>query len=175
MSSDLVIHTIGHSNTPLAVLTDALIQAEIQLLADVRQFPASRRNPQFNSAPLAAALAELGIDYVHLRFLGGRRAPSGDSPNTALRDAGFRGFADYMLTSEFDIALAELLALAATKRTAIMCAEAVPWRCHRTLISDALTARGITVEHIYGGAAHPHQLSPHARVADARVTYPALL
>ena len=167
--------TIGHSNVQQDVLIDALLAANIELLVDVRQFPASRRNPQFNRDALAAALSQHDIDYRHLRSLGGRREPRPDSPNTALTNAGFRGFADYMATPEFEAALAELIDLAAQKRTAIMCAEALPWRCHRSLISDALVARGVAVEHLVGGGSRGHELSPHARVEAGRVSYPGLL
>jgi uncharacterized protein (DUF488 family) len=173
--SNLTIYTIGHSNQPSEVLIDALLAAGIELLVDVRQFPMSRRNPQFNHDALSEELAEHGIDYRHMVSLGGRRPPVADSPNTALTNAGFRGYADYMATDAFESALAELIDVAQDQRTAIMCAESLPWRCHRSLIADALVARGVTVLHLLSGKSRPHTLSPVARAQDGRVTYPGLL
>ena len=169
------VWTCGHSNVPAAALIDALTSAGMELLCDIRRFPMSRRNPQFNHDALAASLAAVGIEYQHWPSLGGRRTPAKDSINLGLRDAGFRGFADYMATPEFDAALASLVAEADAKRLALMCAEAVPWRCHRSLLSDALLARGIEVRHIIGPKQREHTISPHARVQDGRVAYPALL
>ncbi len=141
----------------------------------MRRFPASRRNPQFGSGALAASLQQHGIAYRHIEALGGRREPMPDSPNTALTNEGFRGYADYMATPPFDEALQSVIEAAETQRVVIMCAEALPWRCHRSLIADALLARGIEVEHLIGLIRRPHQLSSYARVEDSRVTYPALL
>jgi uncharacterized protein (DUF488 family) len=169
------IWTVGHSNVPVAQLIGTLSLASIELLVDIRRFPMSRRNPQFNREALAASLAEAGIEYRHEPDLGGRRTPHPDSFNLGLRDAGFRGFADYMWTPEFEAALTLLLDAAAARRTAIMCAEAVPWRCHRSLIADALVTRGVEVLHLIGTKQRPHTLSPHARVQDGRVAYPSLL
>ena len=169
------VWTVGHSNVPAAQLIETLTKASIELLVDIRRYPMSRRNPQFNSDALAASLHQAGIDYRHAPELGGRRAPHPDSFNLGLRDAGFRGFADYMWTPEFDVALSTLLDEAASRRTAIMCAEALPWRCHRSLIADALVTRGVEVLHLVGGKQRPHTLSPHARVQEGRVAYPALL
>lgn len=169
------IWTVGHSNVPAEVLIGTLTEAGIRQLVDVRRFPASRRNPQFNRERLSAALEQVGIRYGHMPALGGRRTAAPDSPNTALRDPGFRGFADYMATPEFDAALSDLIEVAARAPTAIMCAEAVPWRCHRSLIADALVARGVDVRHLVGGQARPHVLSPAARVEGDSVTYPALV
>jgi uncharacterized protein (DUF488 family) len=170
------IYTIGHSNQPAERLVNALREAGVRLLVDVRRFPMSRRNRQFNHDVLADTLAEAGIAYRHFEALGGRRRSTGpDSPNTALRDEAFRGFADYMAMPAFQTALAELLDLVAVQPAAIMCAEAVPWRCHRSLISDALVARGIEVVHLLGPGERRHELSPHARVVDGVVQYPALL
>jgi uncharacterized protein (DUF488 family) len=152
-----------------------LTGAGIELLVDVRRYPMSRRNPQFNRETLAATLVQDGIDYSHAPDLGGRREPNADSSNTALRDAGFRGFADYMATSEFASALATLIENAEQRRTAIMCAESLPWRCHRSLISDSLVARGLVVEHLLGGKTRKHILTPSARVEGGHVSYPALL
>jgi uncharacterized protein (DUF488 family) len=173
--SDLTIWTVGHSNVRFEVLLDALRSADIRLLFDVRMYPMSRRHPQFNRERLSQSLAEAGIEYRHLPSLGGRRKPEADSINLGLRDEGFRGFADYMQTPEFDEALEEVTETAKGARTVIMCAESVPWKCHRSLISDALTARGVAVRHIIGGQQREHGLTSAARVEDERVTYPALL
>jgi uncharacterized protein (DUF488 family) len=170
-----MIWTVGHSNQPAASLLEMLTSAGIELLVDVRRYPISRRNPQFNHDTLAATLALNRIDYVHTPELGGRREPNADSSNTALREAGFRGFADYMATSEFASALATLIENAEQRRTAIMCAESLPWRCHRSLISDSLVARGLVVEHLLRGKTRKHILTPSARVEGGHVSYPALL
>ena len=138
-------------------------------------YPQSRRHPQFNRDRLAQALDEAGIEYRHMLSLGGRRRPVAESLNLGLRDEGFRGFADYMQTAEFATALVEVIEAATAGRVAIMCAEAVPWRCHRSLISDGLTARGVKVLHIIGGRQREHFLTPAARVEGERVTYPTLL
>jgi uncharacterized protein (DUF488 family) len=171
----MTIWTAGHSNVPVDALLAALGSAGIEVVCDIRRFPMSRRNPQFNRDALDESLAGAGIEYQHWPSLGGRRSPAKDSINLGLRDAGFRGFADYMWTPEFAEALDALIALSEHKRIAVMCAEAVPWRCHRSLLADALTARGIEVRHLVGGKERPHALSPHARVQDGRVAYPALL
>jgi uncharacterized protein (DUF488 family) len=170
-----VIYTIGHSNVSQAELINALLAARIELLVDVRRYPASRRNPWFNRDALAAGLGEHGVEYRHSPELGGRRQPRPDSPNAALKNEAFRGYADYMQTPEFEAAIEDLIAQAARTRTAIMCAEALPWRCHRSLIADALTARSLEVEHLLGVASRRHTLRPEARVEDGRVRYPALL
>jgi uncharacterized protein (DUF488 family) len=156
-------------------LLAALGEARIELLIDVRRFPTSRRNPQFNREALAASLRDAGIDYRHVEALGGRREPHPDSPNTALTNAGSRGYADYMATPSFTAALAGVPEAAESRRVAIMCAESLPWRCHRSLIADSLVARGIEVVHLIGTTQRTHTLSPFARVEDGRVTYPALL
>jgi uncharacterized protein (DUF488 family) len=146
----------------------------IERLVDVRRFPGSRRHPHFGAEPLERALAQAGIRYVHEPDLGGRRTASAASPNTAWRSASFRAYADYMATPAFRAALDRLLAHAAAGPTAIMCAEAVPWRCHRQLIADVLVARGHEVRHITTAArAEPHRLNPSAVVSvDGTVTYP---
>ena len=137
----------------------------VRVLVDVRRFPASRRHPQFGREALAASLAEAGIEYVHEPDLGGRRAARPGSQHTAWRVEAFRGYADHMESPEFAAALERLMRRAAGTPTAILCAEAVPWRCHRRLISDALVARGVQVLHILGpGRAEPHELDPNARV-----------
>jgi uncharacterized protein (DUF488 family) len=172
----LRVYTAGHSNKPVEALLDLLLGAGIEILADVRQFPASRRNPQFNRGALEKSLGEHGIEYRHFRDLGGRRAPQPDSRNSGLRNEAFRGYADYMQTPAFEGAIEELLEVAKDKRTAVMCAEALPWRCHRSLLADALAARGVAVVHLmHGGNARVHELSPGARVEDGHVSYPALL
>jgi uncharacterized protein (DUF488 family) len=169
------IWTIGHSNVPFEVLLDSLRAADIERVVDVRRFPRSRRHPQFNSDTLAASLADGGIAYSHSPSLGGRREPLEDSPNAGLREEGFRGFADYMGAGEFEHALSELISESARKRTAIMCAEALPWRCHRSLIADVLVSRGVEVLHILGGQQKPHSLNPSARIQDGSISYPALV
>ncbi len=169
--------TIGHSTRPLSELIELLRAHGVERLVDIRRFPGSRRNPQYGADPLARALAEAGIAYVHEPGLGGRRRPRPDSPNTHWRDAGFRGYADYMATPEFAAALGGLEAGAGAEGgvTAVMCAEAVPWRCHRQLLADALVADGHEVAHIVGpGPARPHVLNPAARPGPVgALTYPA--
>lgn len=169
------IWTVGHSNVAVEVLLDALRGAGVQRLVDVRLYPQSRRNPQFNRDRLAASLAAAGIDYTHMPSLGGRRTPRPDSINLGLTDEGFRGFADFMATRQFETALRELVLGANEARTAIMCAESLPWRCHRSLISDALVARGLRVVHLFGGEEREHELNPLARLERRKVSYPALL
>jgi len=167
--------TIGHSNRPLEEFLDMLRAHRVDLLVDVRKMPGSRHNPQFSRDSLASSLAAAGIHYRHMPGLGGLRQPRKDSINTAWQNASFRAYADYMQTPEFSENLRELEQLGASHRTAIMCAESVPWRCHRSLIADALTARGIPVHHIMTAEkADLHTLRDFARVADGRVTYPGL-
>jgi uncharacterized protein (DUF488 family) len=142
-----------------------LAEHGIRVLVDVRRYPASRRHPQFSREALAASLARAGVEYVHEPDLGGRRAARPDSQHTAWRVEAFRGYADHMESPEFAAALERLTRRAAGTPTAILCAEAVPWRCHRRLISDALVSRGVEVLHILGpGRAEPHELDPNARV-----------
>lgn len=168
-----LIFTIGHSTMPLVKFVSLLKENSIELLADIRTIPRSRHNPQFNMDTLPGGLAGKEIEYRHLGALGGLRHTRPDSINTAWVNASFRGFADYMQTREFEKGLKELTKLARSRRTAIMCAEAVPWRCHRSLIADALTARGWHVEHITGtGRPHPHRLTSFARIEGGKVTYP---
>lgn len=169
------VFTIGHSTRGLAEFTELLQAHGVTTLADVRTIPRSRRNPQFNQETLPDALRATGIGYVHLPGLGGLRHTRPDSPNLAWHNASFRGFADYMQTDEFVQHLNRLIALAKRERIALMCAEAVPWRCHRSLIADALTVRGIPVEHIMDKKHHhAHSLTPWARVNGTRVFYPAV-
>lgn len=168
------IFTIGHSTRSADEFIGLLAAHEVNCLADVRTVPRSRRNPQFNRDTLPGTLREAGIDYVHMRGLGGFRRPRPDSVNAAWRNESFRGYADYMQTPEFAEHLEALLARAATERIAIMCAEAVPWRCHRSLIADALLVRGIEVfEIIDAKHVQPHELTKFAKVEGTRVTYPA--
>jgi hypothetical protein len=167
------ILTIGHSIHPIDEFIKLLRQHGIEQLVDIRTIPRSRRNPQFSSEALAKSVEDNGIGYVHLKELGGLRHPRPDSINTGWRNASFRGYADYMQTAEFEQALRRLLQLCEDKRCAAMCAEAVPWRCHRSLMSDALVARGIPVEHILSGSRREvHSLTPFARIENGRVTYP---
>ena len=168
------LYTIGHSTRTLDDLVAALQSFGIRLLVDIRTVPRSRHTPQFNREALSRRLPRRGIRYRHLPGLGGLRRPRADSTNTAWRNANFRGFADYMETPEFAEALEELRTLARDGGpAAIMCAEAVPWRCHRSLVADALVARGDAVLHIMRPEkAHPHALTPWARVDGGRVSYP---
>lgn len=173
------IRTIGHS-TRSAEEFIALLRANgIGGLADVRTIPKSRRHPHFAREALAARLAQEGIEYRHFAALGGLRKPRADSPNGAWRNDAFRGYADHMTTPEFLQAVDELLEFGSHRTVAVMCAEAVWWQCHRMLLSDALTARGVAVEHIMSQrgqhALQPHRLTPFARIADGQVSYPGLV
>jgi 3-methyladenine DNA glycosylase/8-oxoguanine DNA glycosylase len=167
------IFTVGHSTRTLDELVGLLRAFGVFMLADIRTIPRSRHNPQFNGNALRPALRSRRLRYVHLPELGGLRRGREDSPNTAWRNASFRGFADYMLTKGFEVGLAKLRVLTAEGRVALMCAEAVPWRCHRSLVADALTARGARVEHITSATrSTPHRITPFALIEDTRVTYP---
>ncbi|MGH7388196.1 MAG: DUF488 family protein [Candidatus Rokuibacteriota bacterium] len=171
----MIVLTIGHSTRRLEELIGLLHQHGVEMLVDVRTVPRSRRHPQFDRETLPDPLRAAGIGYEHLRALGGLRRSRPDSINTAWQNAGFRGYADHMQTEEFEAALVRLLEVARHARTAVMCAEAVPWRCHRSLVADALVARGVTVEHILSPTRREaHRLTPWARVDGTRVTYPAL-
>ncbi len=172
-SSDLVVYTIGHSTRPLDEFVGLLQAQGVRQLADVRTAPGSRRHPQFGREALDKALAARDIRYRHFPALGGLRKPRRDSPNMALRNESFRGYADYMQTPEFEAGVDALVEFASAAPTAVMCAEAVWWRCHRSLLSDALVARGVRVMHILdAGDPHPHRLNPIARVQDGKVSYP---
>ena len=169
-----LIRTIGHSTRPVQTLIEMLRAHHITRLIDVRTIPKSRHNPQYNSDALAAALTDAGIAYEHRKALGGLRHARKDSPNTGWRNLSFRGYADYMQTPEFQEAVEALQSAAAHDAIAIMCAEAVPWRCHRSLIADALTAHGYPVEHIMSPTkSDPHVMTAFARVEGATITYPA--
>jgi hypothetical protein len=169
-----LVLTIGHSTRTVEALIELLQAQGVTDLVDVRTIPRSRHNPQFNQDALAKALRRAGIGYTLLEALGGLRKARPDSPNAGWRNASFRGYADYMQTPEFEAGLQALIELAAGRRVAIMCAEAVPWRCHRSLIADALTVRGIPVAHIIdAGHTRPHSLTPFARVHGVQITYPA--
>jgi len=168
------LFTIGHSTHAADAFLAILTAHRVELLADVRRFPASRRHPQFNREALAELLAGHGIAYLHFPDLGGRREPKPDSPNTAWREAGFRGYADYMATAVFNQGIKRLLEAAQTRATAIICAEK-SWRsCHRGLIADHLKASGIEVIHILdAAAAEPHPWTAAARLIDGRLSYAA--
>jgi uncharacterized protein (DUF488 family) len=168
------LYTLGHSTRSLEELLRLLQAHGIGVLADVRRFPRSPRNPQFNNEQLAHSLPGAGVSYTWLASLGGRRrSRAGSLANAGWRNPSFHAYADHMLTDEFERGLAELLGLARHARVAIMCAEALPWRCHRSLIADVLTARGFAVCHIQGlKRAELHRLTSFARVDGAQVTYP---
>jgi uncharacterized protein (DUF488 family) len=169
----LLVCTIGHSNRPLGTFIDLLETHEIVEVIDVRTVPRSRHNPQFNREALGESLAASAIGYVHLPGLGGLRHARPDSRNTGWNNRSFRGYADYMQSPEFAENVERVLDLASEGRCALMCAEAVPWRCHRSLIGDALLVRGVRVEDIMGpGPRKPHVLTAFARVDGTGITYP---
>jgi uncharacterized protein (DUF488 family) len=169
-----VIFTIGHSTRPIEVFLRLLEAHGVQRVIDVRTIPRSRNNPQFGRDQLSPALHRARIHYRHMAGLGGLRRARPDSVNTGWRNAGFRGYADYMQTPQFDVSLRRCIDLAKLERVVLMCAEAVPWRCHRSLIADALLARGIVSNEIVSGIrARPHVLTAWARVRGTQVTYPA--
>lgn len=171
-----MLFTVGHSTRSLDELVRLLKAWGIGLVVDVRTAPRSRRKPQFNAEALADDFPAHGIAYLRMPELGGWRKPRADSPNTAWRLDSFRGYADYMQTEAFERALDGLRRLGRERRLAVMCAEAVPWRCHRSLIADALAAQGEDVRHVTSEArAEPHRMTPFALVRDGRVTYPAML
>ena len=168
-----VIYTAGHSTRPIDAFIGLLASRSVTCVADVRTVPRSRRNPQFGAEALAQSLAQAHIDYRPFPALGGFRRARKDSCNTGWRNASFRGYADYMGTPAFEAALNELIALSDRATVAVMCAEAVPWRCHRSLIGDALVVRGIPVEEIVSDVkTEPHRLTPFARVSGTTITYP---
>lgn len=166
--------TIGHSTHSAQALIDLLCDNDVNMLIDVRTVPRSRHNPQFNRDTFPAALAKSGIDYQHFKDLGGLRKPERNSVNDNWRNESFRGYADYMQTTAFESALSRMLNLAEGNRLAIMCAEAVPWRCHRSLIADVITARGGMVDHIIGRKTQPHRMTSFTVTDNGHVTYPAV-
>ncbi|GEL73228.1 DUF488 family protein [Myxococcus virescens] len=170
----LQLYTVGHSTRTLDELIALLRPFGVSTVADIRTIPRSRHNPQFEREALRSALRRHHLRYVHLPALGGLRHARGDSPNAGWRNASFRGYADYMLTGEFESGLAELRELVVEGTVALMCAEAVPWRCHRSLVADALTVRGAQVEHITSRTrSTPHRMTDFAHVDGTRLTYPA--
>ena len=167
-----LIRTIGHSTRPIEDFIAILQAHAIEQVVDIRTIPRSRTNPQFNRENLPLSLSAAGILYHHMAGLGGLRKARPDSLNTAWRNPSFRGYADYMQTPEFETNLDDLIATAATRPTVIMCAEAVHWRCHRSLVSDALMAKGVEVEHVQNTvAAKPHRITSFAHVEGTRITY----
>jgi uncharacterized protein (DUF488 family) len=170
----LTVFTVGHSNRTWKEFLAILRAHNIKRVIDVRSIPRSRHNPQFDQKTLRKKLRAAKISYVHLRKLGGLRHARKDSKNMGWRNTSFRGYADYMQTAEFAEGLQRLIKLARQRRSAIMCAEAVPWRCHRSLIGDALVVRGIHVEDIMSEkSSRPHSLTSFARVRKNEITYPA--
>ena len=169
----MTVWTIGHSTRALEELVALLRGHGVDTLVDVRTVPRSRRHPQYEKNALAETLPQAGLAYTHMPGLGGLRKPRKDSANTGWRTQGFRGYADYMQTPDFGRHVMTLMTLAADARVAVMCAEAVPWRCHRMLLSDALVVRGATVRHILGASeATLHALTPWAHRDGVRLTYP---
>ena len=171
-----VIWTIGHSTRPIDEFVSLLISFEIQVLVDVRTFPGSRRYPQFNKERLSESLVAAGIGYQHFPELGGRRRAKPDSLNMAWRTESFRGYADYMETEDFGNGIERLLEIARTRHTAVMCAEAVWWRCHRSLISDYLKANGVEVTHIIDAEkSQQHPFTSAAQIIDGELSYRGVL
>lgn len=167
------VFTIGHSTRKFSEFAKILEAYGVKELVDVRTIAKSRKNPQFNGSSMGKKLKKYKIAYLHMKSLGGLRHSKKDSINTAWRNASFRGFADYMQTPEFRAALKKLMDLARKKPVAVMCAEAVPWRCHRSLIGDALVIGKIDVQDIYSATnSKPHRLTPWAKVCGAKITYP---
>ena len=172
-NTQLQVFTIGHSTRAIEEFIELLRANGIRRLIDIRTIPKSRRNPQFNTDALAKSLRSARIAYVHMKGLGGLRKAVRDSKNTGWRNASFRGYADYMQTPEFHEALDQAIQTASEEPTALMCAEAVPWRCHRSLVADALTARGVEVlEIVSKSAPRAHKMTPFARVRGKDITYP---
>ncbi len=166
------IWTIGHSNRTIEEFLDLLRGEEIAVLADIRRFPGSRKYPHFNPDPIAASLERAGIEYLMFKELGGRRKTSADSPHTVWRNEAFRGYADYMDTAEFTAGLERLMELGSRRRTVIMCSEAVWWRCHRSMVADALRVQGVQVLHIMAkGKTTEHPYTAPAQIIDGRLYY----
>ena len=170
----MTVWTIGHSTREIGEFVALLKENQIEVLADVRRYPGSRRHPQFGQAQLAQTLRDSGIEYVHMPELGGRRPARPNSVNTAWRNAAFRGYADYMETAEFAKGIENLIDVATRNRAVIMCAEALWWQCHRGLIADYLKSRGWRVLHIMGRAkVEEHPYTSAARMVDGRLSYEA--
>ncbi|MGH7796349.1 MAG: DUF488 family protein [Candidatus Binatia bacterium] len=169
------VHTIGHSTRAIETFISMVQAHAIERLIDVRRWPASKRHPQFNREALADSLQENGIAYLWRGDLGGFRKPAPNSVNTAWRVGAFRAYADFMLTAEFSAIMDQMKTLAEKQRTAIMCAEAVPWSCHRQLLADAFLISGWHVRHIMDNGCHEHKLPPFAQPAGTKIYYPALL
>lgn len=170
------IWTVGHSTRSADEFDEILLAHKINALADVRSFPGSRRYPHFNKGEISSRLESRGIAYSHLPELGGRRRPSPDSKNTAWKNPSFRAYADHMDTAEFDKGIVNLLELAAKGRTAVMCAESLWWRCHRSLIADYLKSTGLDVIHILNAKhTEPHPYTSAARIVEGRLSYEGLL
>jgi uncharacterized protein (DUF488 family) len=168
-----IVCTIGHSNRPIEEFIALLQENGVKCVLDIRTVPKSRHNPQFGQDQLPSSLAAAGIAYRQMPGLGGLRKPLKDSPNSGWRNTSFRGYADYMQTPEFNENVEAVVELAATTRCALMCAESVPWRCHRSMVADALAVRGIPAEHIINpGKRRPHTLTKFARVDGTRILYP---
>jgi uncharacterized protein (DUF488 family) len=171
--SELVVFTIGHSTRTIEEFVELLKTYAVNLVVDVRTVPRSRHNPQFNKETLPNTLKPEGIKYIHMPEIGGLRRPKHDSVNLAWKNMGFRGYADYMQAKEFTDSLLKIIALARENRLVLMCAEALPWRCHRSLISDALVVRHVKVEHIISATSClNHQLNDMAQVEGTKITYP---
>jgi uncharacterized protein (DUF488 family) len=173
MTESPIVLTIGHSTHTLAELIDILLSYGVKKIVDIRTIPRSRHNSQFNKEAMPASVSGTGLEYLHIPGLGGFRHPLKDSTNKAWLNDSFRGFADYMQTEDFERNIERLIRLAKKKQVVLMCAESVPWRCHRSLIADALTARGVRVMHIMShDIATEHKLTAWAKVSGTRVTYP---
>jgi uncharacterized protein (DUF488 family) len=172
-SESKLVFTIGHSTRTLEEFVELLGVYDVTLLVDVRTVPHSRHNPQFNKETLPSSIKPYGVRYIHMPEIGGLRHPKHDSVNTAWKNSGFRGYADYMQTQEFTDNLLKIISLGRENQLALMCAEALPWRCHRNLISDALVVRHIKVEHIISKESTiKHQLTEFVHVEGTRITYP---
>lgn len=171
-AAPVTVYTVGHSTRSLDELVGMLRDVRVRLLVDIRTVPRSRHNPQFNRESIALPLAAAGIDYLHLASLGGLRRPRPGSPNVGWRNASFRGFADYMAEPEFRSGLEALRARAEGTPLALMCAESVPWRCHRSLVADALAVRGVRVVHLLApGRSQPHRVTPWATIRGETLVY----
>ena len=176
MENTLSIWTVGHSTRSVEEFKEILLAHEIEVLVDVRSFPGSRRYPHFNKPELSHHLDSIGLLYLHLPALGGRRNPSADSKNTAWKNSSFRAYADHMESEEFREGIETLLEVVQSKRTAVMCAEAVWWRCHRSLIADFLKAKGVQVVHILDARkTETHPYTSAARIVEGRLSYEGLL